>query len=89
VAQYVVGNFDSVQVAGNIPTGKAGTSRWARPKKRGDVVEEADDWYAFGELKKWLIASQNADVMEFEGIGKSFVEKKVMEGITRRSVIKV
>jgi hypothetical protein len=39
-----------------------------------------------------MIASQNADVMalmEFEGIGKSFIEKKVMKGITRRSVIEV
>jgi serine/threonine protein kinase len=88
-AQYVVGDFDSVQVAGNILTGKAGTPGWARPKKRGDVVDEADDWYAFGELKKWLIVFQDAYMMEFEGIGKSFVEKKVMKGIARRSTIEV
>jgi serine/threonine protein kinase len=46
-AQYVIGDFDSAQYAGNFKTGKAGTTPWARYKKDGDVIEEDDDWYAF------------------------------------------
>jgi hypothetical protein len=76
---YVIADFDSTHKAHSRIMLKSGELTWTRPKHDGDYAEEDDDWYAFYQVKMWLVESTGTRMSEFEGIGK-----RVGESVRRR-----
>lgn len=68
--EFVLGDFDSTAPVGSKILLKGGDWRWSPRKGEGEPIHETDDWYAFQNLKIWVVRAMGGRIEDYDGIGK-------------------
>jgi serine/threonine protein kinase len=68
--EFVLGDFDSAAPIGSKIHIKGGDWRWSPCKGEGEPIHETDDWFAFQNLKIWVVRAVGGRIQDYDGIGK-------------------